>query len=150
MSVGRICMRSVDTAEARESVVEAARRMRERQVGTLVVVDEAAHPMGLVTDRDIAMRIVAAGSEGSRTAVADIMTPMPTAVLEDASIESALGTMRMGRMRRLPVINGSGTLVGIVSLDDILAMLADEFSLIGGLLAREAPHSGRKGVASGV
>jgi len=140
MSVGRICMRSVDTAEARESVVEAARRMRERQVGTLVVIDEAAHPMGLVTDRDIAMRIVAAGSEGSRTAVADIMTPMPTAVLEDASIESALGTMRMGRMRRLPVINGSGTLVGIVSLDDILALLAEEFSLIGGLLAREAPH----------
>ncbi len=140
MSVGRICMRSVDTAEARESVVEAARRMRERQVGTLVVVDEAAHPMGLVTDRDIAMRVVAAGSEGSRTAVADIMTPMPTAVLEDASIESALGTMRMGRMRRLPVINGNGTLVGMVSLDDILALLAEEFSLIGGLLAREAPH----------
>jgi CBS domain-containing protein len=68
------------------------------------------------------------------------MTPMPTAVLEDTSIESALGHMRVGRMRRLPVVNGAGTLVGIITLDDVLALLAEEFSLIGGLLEREAPH----------
>jgi CBS domain-containing protein len=133
-------MRSVDTAGVRESAADAARRMRERQVGTLVVVDEAAHPMGLITDRDIAMRVVAGGREAHRTSVADIMTPMPTAVLEDTSIESALGTMRVGRMRRLPVIDGNGALVGIVSLDDILALIAEEFSLIGSLLDRETPH----------
>ncbi|MGH3427208.1 MAG: CBS domain-containing protein, partial [Mycobacteriales bacterium] len=63
MSVGRVCIRSVDTTGARESAVDAARRMREQQVGTLIVVDEAAHPMGLITDRDIAMRVVAAGSD---------------------------------------------------------------------------------------
>ena len=68
------------------------------------------------------------------------MTPMPTTVLQDTSIESALGHMRVGRLRRLPVVNGSGALVGIVTLDDILALLAEEFSLIGGLLERETPH----------
>jgi CBS domain-containing protein len=140
MSVGRICIRQVDTAGPQESTVDAARRMRERQVGTLVVVDGEARPMGLITDRDIAMRVVAAGCEGARTPVADIMTPMPMGVLEDTSIESALGHMRVGRMRRLPVIDGTGALVGIVTLDDILVRLAEEFSLIGGLLAREAPH----------
>ena len=140
MSVGRICTRDVDTAGPKESAVDVARRMRERQVGTMVVVDERAQPMGLITDRDIALRVVAAGREGARTPVVEIMTPMPTAVLEDTSIESALGHMRVGRMRRLPVVNGAGALIGIVTLDDILALLAEEFSLIGGLLEREAPH----------
>jgi CBS domain-containing protein len=140
MSVGRICTRDVDTAGPKESAVDVARRMRERQVGTVVVVDDRAQPMGLITDRDIAMRVVAAGREGVRTPVTDIMTAMPTAVLEDTSIESALGHMRVGRMRRLPVVNGAGALVGIVTLDDILTLLAEEFSLIGKLLEREAPH----------
>jgi CBS domain-containing protein len=140
MSVERICVRDVDTVGPKESALEAARRMRERQVGTLVVVDDQARPMGLITDRDIAMRVVAAGCEAARTPVVDIMTPMPTAVLQDTSIESALGHMRVGRMRRLPVVDGAGTLVGIITLDDVLALLAEEFSLIGALLEREAPH----------
>ena len=141
MSVGHICTRQIDTAEPKESVVDAARRMHDRQVGTLVVVDERSRPMGLITDRDIAMRIVAAGGDGARTPVSEIMTAMPTVVLEDTSIESALGHMRIGRLRRLPVVNGAGALVGIITLDDILALLAEEFSLIGGLLEREAPHT---------
>lgn len=140
MSVGRICVREVDTAGPKESALDAARRMRERQVGALVVVDDQARPMGLVTDRDIAMRVVAGGREAAQTPVLDVMTPMPTAVLEDTSIESALGHMRVGRMRRLPVVNGAGQLVGIITLDDVLALLAEEFSLIGGLLEREAPQ----------
>jgi CBS domain-containing protein len=140
MSIGRICTRDVDTAGARESVLEVARRMRDRQVGTLIVVDDEARPMGLITDRDIVTRSVASGREAARTPVADVMTTMPTTVLEDTPIESALGTMRVGRLRRLPVVNGVGALVGIVTLDDILALLAEEFSLIGGLLERETPH----------
>jgi signal-transduction protein with cAMP-binding, CBS, and nucleotidyltransferase domain len=67
MSVGRICIREVDTVGPKESALDAARRMRERQVGTLVVVDGRARPMGLITDRDIAMRVVAGGCEGART-----------------------------------------------------------------------------------
>jgi CBS domain-containing protein len=140
MSIGRICIRDVDTAGAQESVLDVARRMRDRQVGTVVVVDEQTRPMGLVTDRDIVTRLVAADRQAARTPVSELMTAMPTTVLQDTSIESALGHMRVGRLRRLPVVNGSGALVGIVTLDDILALLADEFSLIGGLLEREAPH----------
>lgn len=143
MFVGEVCIREVDTAEATETVVDAARRMHERQVGTLVVVDAQRRPMGLVTDRDITMRVVAAGRDPSHTPVTDIMTAMPTAVLEHMSIDSALEQMRSGRMRRLPVINGAGALIGIVTLDDILTQIAEEFALIGGVIARESPpHHG--------
>lgn len=140
MSIRRICIRDVDTVGPRESGLDAARRMRDRQVGTLVVADDQARPMGLVTDRDIVTRSVASDREPALTAVVDIVTPMPTTMLEGTSIESALGHMRVGRLRRLPVVNGTGVLVGIVTLDDILALLAEEFSLIGGALEREAPH----------
>jgi CBS domain-containing protein len=140
MDVGLMCVREVDTVPPTAAAVEAARRMRERGVGTLVVVNEQQQPMGLVSDRDLTMRVMAAGRNPLQTRVSDVMTPMPTTVLESSSIESALAQMRGGRMRRLPVVNGSGALVGMVALDDILALLAKEFSLIGGLVAMEAPH----------
>jgi CBS domain-containing protein len=145
MSVGRICIRDVDTAEPRESVLDVARRMRDRQVGTVIVIDDVSRPMELVTDRDIVTRMVAGNRDAARTPVEDIMTAMPTTVLQDTSIESALGHMRSARLRRLPVVNGSGALVGIITLDDILALLADEFTLIGGLIEREAPHRAATG-----
>jgi CBS domain-containing protein len=141
MSVGRICTREVYTAKAGETLTGAARRMRDRRVGTLVVVDEQSRPMGLITDRDIAMRVVAVGGDIAGARVRDVMTPMPTVVLEDTSIESALAEMRTGRMRRLVVVNGAGTLVGVITLDDILSLIAEEFSLVGRLLEREAPLS---------
>jgi CBS domain-containing protein len=141
MSVGRICLREVDIAEAPESVFEAARRMRERRVGTLVVVDDTGKPVGLVTDRDLALRVVAVGGDPRAMSVGAVMTAYPETVSETAPIESALALMRSGSFRRLPVVNEDGKLVGILSLDDVLGLLAEEFALIAGLLEREAPRS---------
>jgi CBS domain-containing protein len=115
--------------------------MRDRGVGTLLVVNERHQPMGLVSDRDLTLRVMAVGRDPAMTSVRDVMSPMPTAVLESSSMESALAQMRMGRMRRLPVVNGMGRVVGVVALDDILAVLAREFSLIGGLVEAEAPRA---------
>lgn len=140
MSVGRICIRDVDTVSADETVLIAARRMRDRQVGTLIVVNDRRQPMGLLSDRDLAMRVVAQERDPARTPVAEVMTAMPMTVLETSSIESALGHMRTGRFRRLPVVNGVGEFVGIVTLDDILTLLAEEFSMIGTLLERESQY----------
>jgi CBS domain-containing protein len=140
MSVGRICIRDVDTASAGESALVAARRMRDRNVGTLMVVDERNQPMGLLSDRDLVMRIIAQERDPARTPVAEVMTAMPMTILESSSIESVLGHMRTGHFRRMPVVNGSGALVGIVTLDDILTLLAEEFSMVGALLERESPH----------
>jgi CBS domain-containing protein len=140
MSVGRICIRDVDTATGDESALTAARRMRDRSVGTLLVVDDHNHPMGLLSDRDLALRVIAQERDPARTPVSEIMTAMPMTILESSSIESALGHMRTGRFRRLPVVNGADELVGIITLDDILTLLAEEFSMVGALLERESPH----------
>jgi CBS domain-containing protein len=130
----------VDTAEPHESAVEAARRMRDRQVGTLIVVDAASKPIGVLTDRDLVTRGLARGGDGDGQTIGDLMSPLPATVLETTPIEAALSHMRVGRLRRLPVVDQHGGLVGILTLDDILMLLAEEFSLIGRVLAREAPH----------
>ena len=69
---------------ARDTVVDAARRMAERRVGSILVVDDRVRPMGIVTDRDITTRVVAKGRDPQRTALNDVMTPMPSTVLESA------------------------------------------------------------------
>jgi CBS domain-containing protein len=139
VDVALMCVREVDSVPPQATALEAARRMRDRGVGTLIVVNEQNQPMGLVSDRDLTLRVMAEAHDPARTPIVDVMSPMPRTVLESSSMESALAQMRMGRMRRLPVVNGMGTLVGMVALDDILAVLAREFSLIGGLVEAEAP-----------
>lgn len=143
MSVSRICIRDVETAAPGDSVADIARRMRERKVGTVVVVDDQRRPMGLVSDRDVAVRVVGMARDPARTTLRDIMTPMPMTVLMDTTIETAVSHMRTGRMRRLPVVDGMGKLLGIVTLDDVLRFMAEEFVMIERLLESEAPeHKG--------
>jgi CBS domain-containing protein len=141
MSVGRICVREVDTAEPDESVAVAAQRMHQRAVGTLVVVNDESQVVGIVTDRDLVSRLLAKGSNPFETAVRDVMTMAPKSVYEETPIETALLTMRTGRFRRLPVIDRSHRLLGLVTLDDVLMLLAEEFTQIGRLLKRETPQA---------
>jgi CBS domain-containing protein len=124
-----------------ESVWQAAERMHQRAVGMLVVMDDQQHPVGVLTDRDIVERVVAQRREAGVTKVADIMTPSPTTVREDVSIESALALMRAHAVRRLPVVDTEDRMLGIVSLDDILVLLAEEFADIGRLLERQTPQA---------
>lgn len=141
MSVGRICIREVDTAEAGETAFRAAERMLQRAVGTLVVVNYAHEPIGIVTDRDLVERVVAKGRHPLETQLRDVMTVGPTAIFENSPIESALSLMRSGKFRRLPVVDANQRLVGLVSLDDILMLLAGEFTEVGKLLQQETPES---------
>ncbi len=141
MSVGRICVREVDTAEPLESVQVVAERMHSRNVGTLVVLDEDKKPIGLVTDRDLTIKVLARGLDGQEMKVQQVMTKSLKTVREEASIEAALTLMRSGLIRRLPVVDESGALVGLLSLDDVLDLLAEEFGEIGKLLRREAPRA---------
>jgi len=141
MSVGRICVRSVDIAEMDEAAIACARRMHARKVGTLVVVDKEQHPLGMVTDRDLTIRVLAEGRDPTQTTISEVMTRFPHTVNEETPIEEALGIMRCGPFRRLPVVNREGCLVGLLSLDDILDLLAEEFGEIGRLLRKESPAS---------
>lgn len=139
MSVGRICTRYVDLADPEETVQAAARRMLERKVGTLVILDQAKRPVGLLTDRDLVLRVLAQGQDPRQTSVGAVMTKEPKTVTEGTPIEQALALMRSGAFRRLPVVGGDGTLVGLVSLDDILSLLAEALREVGTLVEREMP-----------
>ena len=141
MSVGRICVREVDTAQPDESVAIAAQRMHQRAVGTLVVVNSAFQVIGIVTDRDLVSRVLAKGLSPLETAVRDVMTMAPKSIFEETPIETAILTMRTGRFRRLPVIDRANTLLGLLTLDDVLMLLAEEFTQIGRLLKRETPQA---------
>lgn len=140
MSAGRICIRNVDVIDPTESVQTAAGRMHACQVGTLVVVDQARRPIGIVTDRDITVRVVAAGKDVCTTPVLEAMTECPRTIRESTPLEDALRIMRTGRFRRLPVVGPDDRLAGILCLDDILELLAEEFAEIGQLIRAEQPE----------
>ncbi len=141
MTVQRICTCEVDTARPDESVQTAAQRMHDRNVGTLVVVDGESHPIGIITDRDLTVRVLAAGADPYTTKVGDVMTASPRAIPQTTPIEDALATMRSTTCRRLPVVDAKGRLFGLLTLDDVLSLLAEEFSHISRLLNAESPDA---------
>jgi CBS domain-containing protein len=134
MSVGRICTRVTYTATPGESVRQGAKRMAEQGVGSLVVVDEMKRPIGMLTDRDIAVRAVAPGLDPRETTVSEVMSKPVHSVVEDASIESAIRGMAGAAVRRAVVTNAKGKLVGILALDDLLDLLAEEAEAVGALV----------------
>jgi CBS domain-containing protein len=141
MSAGRICVRDVDLADPGESAWEAAARMHQRAVGALVVLNDSREPIGIITDRDLVERVLSPCTDPQSTPVSEIMTPSPKTISEDDSIEAALTLMRSGRFRRLPVVDRDGKLVGLLTLDDILMLLAEELAQVGQLLERETPRA---------
>ena len=141
MTIGRICTREVDLADPDESVQVAANRMNARNVGTLVVIDEDKRPLGILTDRDLAVRVVGKGLSPGSTEVAAVMSPAPDTVNENSAIEAVISTMRRLSHRRLLVVDDQGQLVGLISLDDILDLLSEEFTEIGKLIRKESPSA---------
>jgi CBS domain-containing protein len=129
-------------ATPEETLRDAARRMSQHNVGTLVVVDAEFHPTGILTDRDITLRCVAPGKDPDKLHIAEAMTTPARSVFENTAIDDALGIMKRAGVRRLPVTDAQGVLVGLVALDDVLDLIADETSEIGSLLRREAPAIG--------
>lgn len=139
MTIAQICQHNVDTADASESIQSAAQRMGTRNVGTLLVLGPSGRPAGILTDRDVALRVAGRGRDPYTTRVADVMTTDLESAPEDLSVDEALRRMRSRGVRRLPVVNRSGECVGVVSLDDILAHLVREFGVLGRLLEVSAP-----------
>jgi CBS domain-containing protein len=130
---------AVDVIGPRQSAFEAAERMHQRSVGTLVVVDNTNAPVGIITDRDLMVRVLAAGLDPHVTAIRDVMTASPTTAQPTITIERALATMQAGGFRRLPLVNQLGHLVGIITLDDVLMSLCKDFVSVKRILEDETP-----------
>jgi CBS domain-containing protein len=141
MSVGRVCSRVVATAATGESVSAGAARMAQFGVGSLVVVDEDRNPVGILTDRDVALRAVGAGLDPAVTPVSQVMSAPVRSVDESTPIEEALAVMERGGVRRLVVTGEGGILAGIFALDDALELVAEEVARVGRILQKQGRGS---------
>ena len=140
MCIEKFCRREVVTAQPEMSVANAARVMREAHVGNVVVVSTTAtgrRPVGIVTDRDIVIEVVAAGLDPAFVKLADLLLErVITAEAGDGYLDT-VKTMAKHGVRRLPVVDERGDLVGIVTLDDLLAQLAAPLADLATIAPRE-------------
>ena len=118
MQVSQILTRDVETIRPDTTVREAAQRMRSMDVGALPVCD-GRHLLGMVTDRDITIRITAEGRDAASTSVQEAMTASVDFVFEDQDVQDAARIMKDRQIRRLPVLSRDKQLVGILSLGDL-------------------------------
>jgi CBS domain-containing protein len=148
MNVSTVCQRLVVTVERSDEVVRAAQLMRSEHVGYLVVVErsgDARRPVGVLTDRDIVVAVVAREVDPRTLRVGDVMASDPVVVGENDSVEEALRRMREFGVRRLPVVNHRGELAGIVALDDVLKVLAgDALDIVGAVSSERALEARRR------
>jgi predicted transcriptional regulator len=123
--------------------------MREAGVGCLVVVDEAQRPVGMLTDRDVVLAAIGRRLEPAKTSVRDVMHESVVTVTGGAPLGVAIRFMRQYRLRRIPIVDKeTGKLAGIVTLDDVVQLLADELSGIAELLSLQNPSRGDGRVAA--
>ncbi|MDP3251686.1 MAG: CBS domain-containing protein [Hydrogenophaga sp.] len=147
MLAGDICNRIVVIAERSLSLVQAAQLMRQRHVGCLVVVDETGAGrlvVGMLTDRDIVTAVVARELDATQLTVDDVMSHELISVLEDDSIKDMLVTMRRKGIRRLPVVKAHGELVGLVTMDDVLALMSEQLREMAAVIETEALRERRE------
>jgi CBS domain-containing protein len=146
MVLSEICMLEPVSCTAHTTALEAAHTMRHKHVGALVVVDdgeERAAPIGLITDRDIVVEVLAKGLDPAVTLVGSLIrTPV---VIANGGMDSshALELMKSHGVRRLPVVSSAGVLMGIITVDDLLRQVAAEANSLIEIISREQAHEQR-------
>jgi signal-transduction protein with cAMP-binding, CBS, and nucleotidyltransferase domain len=139
MHIGEICTRSVVTCRRDASALELAQLMRDHHVGDVIVVDEhegATTPVGVVTDRDLVIEVMAKGVDPDRVRAEDLVAVEVVTAFESELVYDAIWHMRGKGIRRLPVVNARNHLVGVLTADDVTKFLAQELTEV----ARIAPH----------
>lgn len=144
MPIGEVCVRDVVVVSKEKTIQQAAVLMRRNHVGDLVVVEERAGgrqvPVGIVTDRDIVVSVLATAVDPQVYTVGDLVARKLLTVAEDQGVFETIQYMRTNGVRRMPVVDRAGGLVGIISVDDLIQLLSDEMSELAKLIAREQVH----------
>lgn len=138
MTVKQIMQKQLVTVLPSSSIYEAAQKMKEHCVGSVLVVEEGWKLKGLLTDRDVAL-VVADARDPKTTYVYEVMTADPISIDADADIDSALRIMNRANIRRLPVME-NGKLIGLVSSADLACEIKEEFDYFFGLEEAFAKH----------
>lgn len=147
MKVGDICGRNVVTVREFDELAASAQLMREHHIGYLVVVEpdvanRTVLPVGVLTDRDIVVGVIAQGTDPRTLRVGDVMKRKPILAEEDSSVSDALRHMREIGVRRLPVVGVMGQLVGVLSLDDVLDAFAEQLMDVARSIRHELKMEG--------
>ena len=146
MPIGELCNRAVVFATRKTSITEAAQLMRQYHVDDLVVMDlvkDKRVPVGIVTDRDIVIEIIGESLSVDDFTVGDIMSPQLISVPETEGVIETTRLMSAHGIRRIPVINEEGGLAGIISVDDLLELLAEELTALAKVAPREQAREAR-------
>jgi CBS domain-containing protein len=139
-TAGAVCTRDVTIAFRSTALNEAARLMRERHVGSLVVVDETPEGrvvVGMLTDRDIVTAVVARDVDASTLRVGDVMVEDVATVREEDSLHDVAALMRHRRVRRMPVTAAQQRLVGLIAIDDLLRVAAEDLNALAQVVAEQ-------------
>lgn len=136
MTISAFCKRVVVTIQSQASVEDAARLMRSNHIGDVVVVDssDTRVPVGILTDRDVALEVVAQGLSPAHTPVSAVMSRPVLTLRESDGFLEALDKMSARGVRRAPVVDEQGRLKGFVSVDDLVPLIARELAKIGALI----------------
>lgn len=139
MSLEKYCQKPVIKISPDTHISQACRMMEQNNVGSLVV-ERDGKLCGIITDRDIALRVAGAQRDPRTTLVKEIMSSDPIRISVDKDLRQLTTLMHAYHVRRVPIVNGYDTTLGIVTLDDLVAQLGDEMSEIGKTISDEFPH----------
>jgi len=144
MPIMEYCTRHVITALGGETVFHVSTKMRDENVGAVVVVDSDQKPIGVVTDRDIAVKVVAEGIDAKFTLLKEIMSKDIVALREDQGVSEITKAMCEKGIRRIPVVDTEGKLRGIICLDDLIMLFGEEVANIAGAIGYGMPRAERR------
>jgi CBS domain-containing protein len=137
MTVYACCRTTVVTAGPGATVMEIARLMEDQNVGSIVITEDKK-PVGIVTDRDLVLRVITEERDPKITLIRDVMTPDPVCLSWDTGLFKAMEDIRKMEIRRFPVIDGFGNVCGIITIDDIIRLLAEELECVASIIEEES------------
>ena len=140
MMISDICKKQVLTYLTHDSVKHAAQIMKNKNIGTLVVVNEAQHPVGIITDRDITLKAVAEGIDGENTKVSELMSRNLLVLDNSQTLQQAIDKMEEKGVRRAPIVDAQQKICGLAALDDLLIMLSQCLSRLAELIETQIKH----------
>lgn len=139
MTIGDYCKHVVITTSKNTNVFDAAKLMKKHNIGNVVVVDETngGTPIGIFTDRDITIKIVADEIDPRKLTVGDAMTQDLLVLQEHQSIQEAIDKMCAKKVRRAPIIDKNNKIIGIATVDDLLLLFSDELGSLAKLVRKQ-------------
>lgn len=138
MTIYTVCQTNVVSVSPYSTIAFVADLMRQKKIGC-VIVTEDHKPVGIVTDRDLALRVDLSNVESANHEISTIMTTEVSTIRKDTGIFEAIQVMKSSKVRRLPVVDMGGRLVGLITVDDLLRLLARELGEIARVIGNESP-----------